>query len=57
MTDSFGFSTSITTERMPDPGLFTWDLSSDLVYADSAVASLFGLKRVAPNQIRDFQIS
>jgi PAS domain-containing protein len=43
MTDSFEFSTSITTERMPDPGLFTWDLSSDLVYADSAVASLFGL--------------
>jgi PAS domain-containing protein len=29
----------------PDSGLFTWDLSLDLVYADGAVAQLFGLDR------------
>ncbi|MDM9645366.1 PAS domain-containing protein [Rhizobium sp. S163] len=28
---------------MPDTGLFTWDMNADLVYADSALASLFGL--------------
>jgi PAS domain-containing protein len=28
---------------MPDAGLFTWDMNADLVYADSALAALFGL--------------
>jgi PAS domain S-box-containing protein len=37
------FVTEIAGERMPDAGLFTWDLESDLVYADSALAALFGL--------------
>ncbi|EPE96469.1 PAS domain-containing protein [Rhizobium grahamii] len=37
------FLTEISTDRMPDAGLFTWDLNSDLVYADSALAELFGL--------------
>jgi PAS domain-containing protein len=38
------FSTQISGEPMPDPGLFTWDLRSNLVYADSALAYLFGLE-------------
>ncbi|SEH86698.1 PAS fold-containing protein [Rhizobium tibeticum] len=38
------FSTQISGEPMPDAGLFTWDLKSNLVYADSALASLFGLE-------------
>jgi len=37
------FLTEISTDRMPDAGLFTWDLNSNLVYADSALAELFGL--------------
>ncbi len=28
---------------MPDAGFFTWDMNADLVYADSALAVLFGL--------------
>ncbi|MBB3543862.1 MULTISPECIES: PAS domain-containing protein [unclassified Rhizobium] len=40
------FLTQISTERMPDAGLFTWDLNSNLVYADSALAELFGLDPV-----------
>lgn len=27
-----------------DPGLFSWDLSTDTLYADSALADLFGLQ-------------
>jgi len=37
------FVTNISGERMPDPGLFTWDMNADLVYADGALAALFGL--------------
>jgi len=37
------FVTQISNERMPDPGLFTWDMNADLVYADGALADLFGL--------------
>ncbi len=37
------FATRISGERMPDTGLFTWDMNDDLVYADSALAELFGL--------------
>ncbi|OCJ12891.1 diguanylate cyclase [Rhizobium sp. AC44/96] len=37
------FATQISGDRMPDTGLFTWDMNDDLVYADSALAELFGL--------------
>jgi len=37
------FVTRIVGDRMPDAGLFTWDINSDLVYADGALAALFGL--------------
>ncbi|KQV82920.1 diguanylate cyclase [Rhizobium sp. Root1220] len=37
------FATRISGERMPDTGLFTWDMNNDLVYADGALAELFGL--------------
>lgn len=37
------FATQIPGDRMPDTGLFTWDMNDDLVYADSALAELFGL--------------
>lgn len=37
------FVTRIVGDRMPDAGLFTWDMNADLVYADSALAALFGL--------------
>jgi hypothetical protein len=30
-------------QACPDAGVFTWDLSTDTVYADSALAELFGL--------------
>ncbi len=36
------FVTDVSGERMPDPGLFTWDIRADLVYADGALAELFG---------------
>src|SRR6478609_3803841 len=38
------FVTRIVGDRMPDAGLFTWDMNADLVYADSALAALFGLE-------------
>ena len=41
-TESF-YATQISSEQMPDTGLFTWDMNKDLVYADSALAELFGL--------------
>src|SRR4029079_7348496 len=37
------FVTNISGDRMPDPGLFTWDMNADLMYADGALAELFGL--------------
>ncbi|MBW9114596.1 PAS domain-containing protein [Rhizobium cauense] len=37
------FITHISGERMPDAGLFTWDMNADLLYADGALAELFGL--------------
>jgi len=37
------FLTEISSDRMPDAGLFTWDLNTNLLYADSALAELFGL--------------
>lgn len=37
------FVTEISGDRMPGTGLFTWDMNKDLVYADSALAELFGL--------------
>ena len=38
------FVTRIVGDRMPDAGLFTWDMNADLVYADSALDALFGLE-------------
>lgn len=37
------FSTTILGQPMQGAGLFTWDMSSDTLYADSALAELFGL--------------
>ncbi|MFS2151434.1 PAS domain-containing protein [Rhizobium sp. Rhizsp42] len=37
------FSTTVAGRPMLDVGLFTWDIGNDLIYADSALALLFGL--------------
>jgi len=37
------FSTTVVGHPMADVGLFTWDIGSDKIYADSALARLFGL--------------
>nr|WP_210339693.1 PAS domain-containing protein [Ensifer sp. ENS07] len=33
----------LTAADAADSGIFTWDITQDLVYADSALAELFGL--------------
>ena len=30
-------------DEIPDVGLFSWDIAENIVYADSALAELFGL--------------
>ena len=37
------FSVQIHEDSPGEPGIYTWDIQSDLVFADSAVARLFGL--------------
>ncbi|WP_429819925.1 PAS domain-containing protein [Ensifer sp. B1-9] len=37
------FVVDLTDAATTDSGIFTWDITQDLVYADSALAELFGL--------------
>jgi PAS domain S-box-containing protein len=37
------FAVDLSDPDTADAGIFTWDLAQDLVYADSALAKLFGL--------------
>ena len=35
----------ISNDNVSDAGLYTWDLGTDMLYADSALAELFGLDK------------
>lgn len=37
------FSTEVFGSELPDAGFFTWDLPENVLYADNALASLFGI--------------
>jgi PAS domain-containing protein len=37
------FSTEVGVELPGEPGIYTWDIRSNLVFADGAVARLFGV--------------
>jgi PAS domain-containing protein len=41
--DGGGFSLEISGEIHPDAGIYTWDIERNLVFADQALAELFGL--------------
>jgi len=41
------YQTQALAADLPDAGFFTWDVPENVVYADSALASLFGLDPVA----------
>jgi PAS domain S-box-containing protein len=41
--DGGGFSLDISGEIHPDAGIYTWDIERNLVFADQALAELFGL--------------
>ena len=43
MNDRLPHRSSRPRQRARDTGVYTWDLNSDTVYADSAVAAIFGL--------------
>lgn len=38
-----GFSVEVWGDLPAEPGIYTWDISSNLVFADGAVARLFGV--------------
>ncbi|WP_327495356.1 PAS domain-containing protein [Ensifer sp.] len=40
----------LTDAETTDSGIFTWDITQDLVYGDSALAELFGLVSEETNQ-------
>jgi PAS domain-containing protein len=37
------FSTELFGNELPDAGFFTWDLPENVLYADKALATLFGV--------------
>ena len=50
VADGCVFSTVISEPPMEDAGLFTWDLTKDILYADGALAKLFGLDALEAEQ-------
>ena len=42
-TDEAVFVAQVAGEAPPEVGFFTWDVPDNIVYADAALASLFGL--------------
>jgi PAS domain-containing protein len=42
-TDEAVFVAQVAGEAPPEVGFFTWDVPENIVYADAALASLFGL--------------
>ncbi|HEV7318472.1 MAG TPA: PAS domain-containing protein [Ensifer sp.] len=44
------FVVELTDAETTDSGIFTWDITQDLVYGDSALAELFGLVSEETNQ-------
>lgn len=44
MRQADGSGSDEVFEVAPDPGLFTWDVERNIVFADAAVAELFGLE-------------
>ncbi len=37
------FELGLTSDSVPDAGFYTWDIPENILYADSALAELFGL--------------
>lgn len=42
-TQTINFSTEVFGSELADGGFFTWDLPENVLYADNALASLFGV--------------
>lgn len=48
--DEVLFVARATGEPPPEAGFFTWDVPDNILYADQAVADLFGLKPIIASQ-------
>lgn len=47
--NAFFFETD-NIHKVPDAGFFTWDVPDNLLYADGALARLFGIDEVLANR-------
>jgi PAS domain-containing protein len=48
--DSILFVAQAVGEAPPEAGFFTWDVPENILYADGALANLFGLESVVASQ-------
>ncbi|MGA1834533.1 PAS domain-containing protein [Rhizobium wenxiniae] len=48
--DNILFVAQVVGEAPPEPGFFTWDVPENILYADGALANLFGLNPVVASQ-------